>query len=414
MRSAPTLRAWTYGYDLAGNLTSQTDGQGQTLWFGYDPLHRLTEQRLNNGSGTPLASYGYDTGVNGLSRQTFAASHSTTLNDTFDALNTHTWVLQDASLDAGAMKTAGVWTGVCCYSSIYRPTYGLSPTAPSQSVQLEFKLNGNNADLYAHFMLEASSTPYVRFGIIATGNRIFVQYTTDGVNWIYPPADLINAIEVGAWYVLRLKVLPFGKGSIEVWNRDQPAQRGNSLVDMPNGLTYRFHHWMGNGTSWIDNYTELTDVTSAWSYDARGRATQEDKNLGAIGSWTTRYTYDAMDRMVSTIHPTSEAVSTGYDAGGRPVSLTSLHAGNTTPLISGAGYNALGQPTVITAGNGLTTRYVYWGLDNFAPGYPNFAYGRLRQVCVTANPTCPLGSTTGTYLNLAYNYDHVGNVITLR
>ncbi|MCL5994832.1 MAG: RHS repeat-associated core domain-containing protein, partial [Chloroflexi bacterium] len=69
--------------------------------------------------------------------------------------------------------------------------------------------------------------------------------------------------------------------------------------------------------------------------------------------------------------------------------------------------------TAIMAGNGLTTRYLYWGLDNFAPGYPNFAYGRLRQICVTSS-NCALGYYTGTLLNLAYNYDHVGNVITLR
>ena len=83
----------------------------------------------------------------------------------------------------------------------------ISPTAQSQEVKLEFKLSGNNSDLWAHFALETYFPRYERFGFIATGNRMFVQYSTDGSTWYYPK-DLLTAIDVGAWYVLTFKVLP--------------------------------------------------------------------------------------------------------------------------------------------------------------------------------------------------------------
>jgi len=41
---------WTYGYDLAGNLTSQTDGKNQTLIFGYDSQGRVRTKQYPGGA----------------------------------------------------------------------------------------------------------------------------------------------------------------------------------------------------------------------------------------------------------------------------------------------------------------------------------------------------------------------------
>ena len=32
----PDMGVWTYGYNPVGNLITQTDAKGQTVWFGYD------------------------------------------------------------------------------------------------------------------------------------------------------------------------------------------------------------------------------------------------------------------------------------------------------------------------------------------------------------------------------------------
>ena len=60
------MGTWRYGYDLAGNLTSQTDAKGQTITFSYDALNRLTSK---TGPGLSV-TYGYDVGTYGTGRRT--------------------------------------------------------------------------------------------------------------------------------------------------------------------------------------------------------------------------------------------------------------------------------------------------------------------------------------------------------
>ena len=66
--SDPDMGAWSYTYDAAGNLLTQTDGRGSTLWFAYDLLHRVKEKRLQNSSGQLLAGYFYDEGGHGAGK----------------------------------------------------------------------------------------------------------------------------------------------------------------------------------------------------------------------------------------------------------------------------------------------------------------------------------------------------------
>jgi RHS repeat-associated protein len=52
---------WTYGYDAAGNQTRVTDARGVALFTKYDELNRAVERRRDNAtSGELLASWAYD------------------------------------------------------------------------------------------------------------------------------------------------------------------------------------------------------------------------------------------------------------------------------------------------------------------------------------------------------------------
>lgn len=51
---------WNYTYDGAGNLASQQDGRGQSLYFEYDNGSRLIKKRANSPTGTLLAEWLYD------------------------------------------------------------------------------------------------------------------------------------------------------------------------------------------------------------------------------------------------------------------------------------------------------------------------------------------------------------------
>src|SRR5262249_36579089 len=67
--SAPDRRTTTFGYDLAGNVTSVTNGRGLVTAYGYNPVNRVesvteassfpvTLPPLNHGA--PTTNYYYD------------------------------------------------------------------------------------------------------------------------------------------------------------------------------------------------------------------------------------------------------------------------------------------------------------------------------------------------------------------
>jgi RHS repeat-associated protein len=164
------------------------------------------------------------------------------------------------------------------------------------------------------------------------------------------------------------------------------------------------------GTNGIGHRSAITNtnVTTRWSYDVRGRVGIETKAItGITGTFSSLWQYDALDRVTQTRLPNGESVSTPYNAAGQP---TGLNVGSQM-LVSSATYNALGSPQTIASGNGVQTRYAYFGLD-YQAGNIQF-FGKLRQVCVTTS-NCALGAYTGTLMNLAYGYDNVGNVTSLQ
>ncbi|MCP3974033.1 MAG: carbohydrate-binding protein, partial [bacterium] len=65
--SDPDMGDWSYVYDLAGNLTSQTDGRDDTVVFTYDALNRPLYQYDTSTSGDKIARWDYDkSGEKGL------------------------------------------------------------------------------------------------------------------------------------------------------------------------------------------------------------------------------------------------------------------------------------------------------------------------------------------------------------
>ncbi|WP_343423753.1 hypothetical protein [Candidatus Amarolinea dominans] len=71
----PDMGSWTYGYDNAGNLTSQKDGANRWLYLEYDALNRLIRKRQDSAAGAILAEWLYDaTGQLGLPSKSKAYS----------------------------------------------------------------------------------------------------------------------------------------------------------------------------------------------------------------------------------------------------------------------------------------------------------------------------------------------------
>jgi RHS repeat-associated protein/uncharacterized repeat protein (TIGR01451 family) len=66
--SDPDMGAWSYAYDVVGNLTSQTDARGCVITFTYDDLKRLTGKTYTGPGAcdsTPDVTLTYDSNVGG-------------------------------------------------------------------------------------------------------------------------------------------------------------------------------------------------------------------------------------------------------------------------------------------------------------------------------------------------------------
>ncbi len=127
-----------------------------------------------------------------------------------------------------------------------------------------------------------------------------------------------------------------------------------------NGYTVKYYYDESNYGYSIGQRTRLVDPSgsAAWTYDACGRVTQEIKNINGGGSFTTQYTYDSIDRVVTTTYPDGEVVRNTYNAAGQPATLRSdTYSYN---YVSSASYTAPGAMAAMTYGNGLIINYDYY------------------------------------------------------
>jgi RHS repeat-associated protein len=135
----------------------------------------------------------------------------------------------------------------------------------------------------------------------------------------------------------------------------------------------------------LGRLTTMTDAsgTTIYKYDPVGRVSGTTKTIGG-NIYTLGYTY-ALGRLDSITYPDLEKASYQYDAAGNLSAVTGYITFN--------GYNALGQPGLLTFGNNVSTTYQY---------DPN----TFRVSTITTGKPLPAVS----YVSLSYLYDYKGNV----
>ncbi len=165
-------------------------------------------------------------------------------------------------------------------------------------------------------------------------------------------------------------------------------------------VVYRYDE-PGHGAG-IGQRTSLSDGSgsTSWTYDLRGRVTQETKTINGAGTFNTSTSYDAADRVRTLTYPDGEVVTNGYnDVVVNGVNTTRgllQSVAGASSYLNSSSYNALAQITQQTYGNGVSTNYNYYDASY------NNSY-RLRQLLVNS----------GSLLNLQYSYDNVGNVTSI-
>jgi YD repeat-containing protein len=121
--------------------------------------------------------------------------------------------------------------------------------------------------------------------------------------------------------------------------------------------------------------------TVSYGYDQRLRKAREDRTMDSM-TWTTRWSYDSLDRVKTQTYPDLKAVSFTYNNQGKLYSIAGI--------ISLLDYNAAGQVITKNYANGKGTSFAY-----------DPANQRLKSI------------TTAGSQNLSYTYDNVGNIKTV-
>ncbi|MEK6750329.1 MAG: SpvB/TcaC N-terminal domain-containing protein, partial [Pseudomonadota bacterium] len=155
------------------------------------------------------------------------------------------------------------------------------------------------------------------------------------------------------------------------------------------------------GTYRIGRLWKVTDGSgsTSFSYDARGRKSQVDKTIRSDNTnytYTTKSTYDSLDRVVDLTYPDNEVVHHTYI----PQGLSKLSS--TTygiDYLTNVTYNAQNNLATQSFGNGRVTTYDYY--DNASKGPTSF---RLRGISTPGLSTLPA------LQNLTFGYDNVGNI----
>ncbi|OGX37530.1 MAG: hypothetical protein A3C53_04955 [Omnitrophica WOR_2 bacterium RIFCSPHIGHO2_02_FULL_68_15] len=237
------------------------------------------------------------------------------------------------------------------------------------------------------------------------------------------------------------------RGATIAFSYDALNRLTNKSYTIPNGLTgvtgqpvsYTY-----DGPATPFSKGKLTAVadgsgSAGFQYDTLGRLVKETKTITGDAAYTIQRAYDLLGRLTRLTYPDGEVASYTYNPQGGIETVTGQPAngptGSTTVYVSDIAYNAAGQVTKITYGNGVVSDYTYnpqtLRLDQLKTTGPG---GTLQDFRYTFDPTGnvsaiqdfvhtgtqrftydPLHRLTraeGPYGDVSYAYDPVGNLTT--
>jgi RHS repeat-associated protein len=163
-----------------------------------------------------------------------------------------------------------------------------------------------------------------------------IAYTYDGVN--------------------RIKAEDYRDGSPKLHEVEYFYDEPQPDLDLGDGTTETATNTKGQIASVRDESGEIH-----FSYDTRARLERETRQIadGASSrpvSYTTRFSYDSADRLLSIMYPDGDAVTNSYSSRNL---LARIHGGRIGDIIESILYRPSGQFETIRLGNNVTTAYAY-------------------------------------------------------
>ena len=376
----------------------------------------------------------YTASVGGSYTEKYTYDHAGNLLTTTDALNntvtnTYDW-RGNATRFTDALGNITQYT----YDKLGRLTKTVSPidSGKDHTVKYYYDPAGNLSK-----QLTSTGTEAGQFST--------VEYVYDSMNRlteVTTPLNSTTSYSTTYTYDQMGNVLSARYGNTKVLNSDNTE----TVTPSPNATTYTYDRFGNvltetNALSKTELYTydlsgnilskqDRNGVTTQYTYDNRGRLVTEAIGSGTAGitrnytyalnglllsesqgSDTVSYTYDALQRLTGETNGSMQKAYT-YNIGDL---CTSFKAGTslTSPLVRGTyTYNALGQLTRASSGQGPTATYTY-----NANGNPSqVAYGSIGQQDYTytaGNLIDSIVTVSGvTQYTNEYDYDYSGRQIS--
>lgn len=375
-------RITEYRYDLAGNMTYVALPDGRTLTYNYDAAKNLRTVTDNTGN---RIEYNYDLKGNRTSEKTYDASSTLarSVESAYDARN------RVSQINAGGSITRQIFDAVGNLTKVTDPnTVAVNGTATTvnqyDALNRLFKtvdlMNGNT--LYGYDVND-------RLQSIQAPNGASTAYEYDDLGNLLretsPDRGLTAYSHDGAGNV---KTVTDARGITATYSYD--ALNRVVAVDYP-GAGEDIAYTYDSGTGCTFGLGQLCRVTDAsgvtqHAYDAFGNiVTQTHTELNI--SYTTRYSYDAGNRVISITYPNGRVVNYGRDALGRiAIASMTFNSVNTT-LVTSAAYRPDGLVAGLAFGNGLTDTRLYDTQGRLREQYLGNADTRLYAYDANGNLT---------------------------
>lgn len=336
----PTTQAhehWTYDYDVAGNLTTQTDARGQIVRMVYDALNRLTKKCYNISASSCASATVLGDGVTGLVALYYydsagfdsifcgsgnAGTATGRLGKMVDTSGTTLWcydkrgrvVKESHTVENGTIDPS--FTIVRAYDALDRPTTVTYPDG-EQVLNTYDSISGLATGL--QHVSPGTSFNYVSGATYDPAFRLDTQTLGNGVGQNYdydPQRGWINQINstkppaIGGGY---LKTLQYAHDSVGNVTRISDPDLSPTLTD----FTYDWYDRL-TGTGQSHAYTAI------YEYSPIGNLTHTNE-----GGYDLHSVYDglrphAVDKIYnsSTPSPANLISDYDYDANGNVISIT--------------------------------------------------------------------------------------------
>jgi len=440
----PLAHTTTYGYDLAGNLTSILDANGHSTTLAYDELNRLSQKTWPDSS---FEGFGYDSVGNQTSHR---LADGNTNNFAYDVTNRLSQISYFDGQNVSFAYTADSQRqsvtdsrGVTQYQYDHRGRVTQITLPNGQTVSYTYDAAGNRLTLatlagtvsYSYDAANqltgvtdpqhaTSTLAYDPVGLrtkLSLPNGVTVDYSYDALNRLTNIVQKHGATTLASYsYTLGAAGNRTGvteaDGSAFQWGYDDAYHlteekrldssnatvsdtsfaydaTGNRLSQTVNGVTTNYTY---------NNLDQLlSDGTATYGYDGRG-------NLTSItsGANVTTYGYDAADRLISVVLPDNTAVNNKYDADGRKVKQT-VGADVTNYLWDEE--SLLGDVILETDGNGTPIANYLLGTTELLSETRSGATSYYLQDGQASTRT--LTSSTGSVTN-RYSYDAFGSLLS--